>query len=116
MNHAADIVVEKHYDPVGARVGMWLFLFTELLLFGGLFLLYAIYLNKYPDEFHYASGQLDQFVGALNTVILLTSSLTMVLSVGALQRNSTRLSIFFLCCSMVSAARFSASSHICCTA
>ncbi len=96
MNQSADLVMEKHFDPVGARVGMWLFLFTELLLFGGLFLLYAIYLNKYPDEFHYASSQLDQFVGALNTIILLTSSLTMVLSVGALQRKARNLSILFL--------------------
>jgi cytochrome c oxidase subunit 3 len=106
MNHTSELVVEKHYDPVGARVGMWLFLFTELLLFGGLFLLYAIYLNKYPDEFHYASGQLDQFVGALNTIILLTSSLTMVLSVGALQRNSTKLSILFLVMTLLLAAAF----------
>jgi cytochrome c oxidase subunit 3 len=85
---------------------MWLFLFTELLLFGGLFLLYAIYLNKYPDEFHYASGQLDQFVGAVNTVILLTSSLTMVLSVGALQRRSRKLSILFLVLTLLLAAAF----------
>ena len=106
MNQAADLVVEKHFDPVGARVGMWLFLFTELLLFGGLFLLYAIYLNKYPDEFHYASGQLDRFVGAFNTVILLTSSLTMVLSVGSLQRNSNKLSILFLVITLLLAVAF----------
>ena len=96
MSEAATYTVEKHYDPIGAKIGMWLFLFTELLLFGGLFLLYAIYLNRYPEEFHYASGQLDQFVGAINTIILLTSSLTMVLSVGALQRNARKLSMLFL--------------------
>lgn len=40
-----------HKDYVGAKLGMWLFLFTELLLFGGLFLLYAVYLRRYPQEF-----------------------------------------------------------------
>jgi len=55
MSQAAAYTVVKHHDPLGARMGMWLFLFTELLLFGGLFLLYAVYLNRYPEEFHYAS-------------------------------------------------------------
>ncbi len=106
MNHSAEFAVEKHYDPIGARIGMWLFLFTELLLFGGLFLLYAVYLNRYPDAFHYASSKLDQFVGALNTVILLTSSLTMVLSVGTLQRQHRKLSMFFLVVTFLLAAAF----------
>jgi cytochrome c oxidase subunit 3 len=96
MGYTAELTVEKHFDPVGARMGMWLFLFTELLLFGGLFLLYAIYLNKHPQDFHYGSSHLDQFVGALNTVILLTSSLTMVLSVASLQRYNRKLAIIFL--------------------
>ena len=39
-----------HSDPVGARIGMWLFLFTELLLFGGLFLLYAVYRSEFPAK------------------------------------------------------------------
>ncbi|GAB4378856.1 MAG: cytochrome c oxidase subunit 3 family protein [Calditrichia bacterium] len=96
MNHATELAAHRHYDPIGARVGMWLFLFTELLLFGGLFLLYAIYLNKNPEDFRFASSQLDQFVGAMNTIILLTSSLTMALSIGALQRNKRKLAITFL--------------------
>ncbi len=96
INQTAELTLEKYHDPLGARIGMWLFLFTELLLFGGLFLLYAIYLNKHPAEFHYASGQLDQFVGAMNTIILLTSSLTMALSVASLRRSSRKLAILFL--------------------
>jgi cytochrome c oxidase subunit 3 len=106
MDQPMDLAIEKHFDPIGARIGMWLFLFTELLLFGGLFLLYAIYLNKYPEEFHYGSGQLDQFVGALNTVILLTSSLTMVLSVASLQRNNRKLALFFLIATFILGAAF----------
>ncbi len=106
MSQTAELILEKHHDPVGARIGMWLFLFTELLLFGGLFLLYAIYLKRYPEEFHYASGQLDQFVGAMNTIILLTSSLTMVLSVGSLQRHNRKLAIFFLVLTFLLGAAF----------
>ncbi|MBN2366733.1 MAG: cytochrome c oxidase subunit 3 [Calditrichaeota bacterium] len=106
MSQAAELTMEKHYDPIGSRIGMWLFLFTEFLLFGGLFLLYAIYLNKYPEEFHYGSSQLDQFVGAMNTIILLTSSLTMVLAVGALQRDRRKLSIFFLVTTFTFGAAF----------
>jgi len=45
MTHA------PHKDYSGAKLGMWLFLFTELLLFGGLFVLYAVYLARYPQEF-----------------------------------------------------------------
>ncbi len=96
MNHTAELIMEKHHDPVGARIGMWLFLFTELLLFGGLFLLYAIYLHNHPEDFHYGSSHLNQFVGALNTIILLTSSLTMVLSVAMLQRRKENLAVLFL--------------------
>ncbi|OGB69982.1 MAG: hypothetical protein A2Y94_09075 [Caldithrix sp. RBG_13_44_9] len=106
MSQAGELILEKHHDPIGARIGMWLFLFTELLLFGGLFLLYAIYLNKYPEEFHFASSQLDQFVGAMNTLILLTSSLTMVLSVGSLQRQKRNLAILFLVITFLLGAAF----------
>ena len=55
---------------------MWLFLFTELILFGGLFLVYAVYRFKHPEEFLLAASELDTFVGTVNTIILLTSSLT----------------------------------------
>lgn len=96
MSQSAELAVEHHHDPIGAKIGMWLFLFTELLLFGGLFLLYAIYLDKYPQDFYFGSSQLDQFVGAMNTIILLTSSLTMALSVASLQRRKQNLAIFFL--------------------
>ena len=85
-----------HRDAVGARIGMWLFLFTELILFAGLFLTYAVFRLRYASDFHYASGGLNVVVGAVNTLILLTSSLTMVLAVAALERGGRRLSAFFL--------------------
>ena len=76
-----------HKDYAGAKLGMWLFLFTELLLFGGLFLLYAVYLNRYPAEFAAGGKQLDWVLGGANTVILLTSSLFAAMAVTAIQRD-----------------------------
>jgi cytochrome c oxidase subunit 3 len=75
-----------HRDPIGAKTGMWLFLFTELLLFGGLFVIYSVYRNMHGADFHHAAGELNKLMGVTNTFVLLTSSLTMVLSVSALQR------------------------------
>ena len=87
---------EYHPDATGSKIGMWLFLFTELLLFGGMFLLYAVYRIKNPADFHYASLNLDTKVGAINTAILLTSSLTMVLAIGMLERRNRKASLWFL--------------------
>ncbi len=87
-----------HSDPVGARLGMWLFLFTEFLLFGGLFLLYSVYRSNFKSDFHFAATTLSLKMGTINTVILLTSSLTMVLAVASLvkrdRKNSSRFIMF----------------------
>ncbi|HQY19970.1 MAG TPA: cytochrome c oxidase subunit 3 family protein [Ignavibacteria bacterium] len=88
--------VHIHRDDFGSKMGMWLFLFTEVLLFGGLFILYASYRFIYADAFVVAAGELDVFMGAINTVILLTSSLTVVLAIVALQKSNKKLSLFFL--------------------
>ena len=88
--------VHIHRDDFGSKMGMWLFLFTEVLLFGGLFILYASYRFIYADGFVVAAGELDVFMGAINTVILLTSSLTVVLGIVALQKNNKKLCLFFL--------------------
>lgn len=82
---AASARGHAHRDDVGTRMGMWLFLFTELILFGGLFIVYAVYRYKYPAEFQFASRELDTFVGTVNTIILLTSSLTVALSIAAMK-------------------------------
>ena len=75
-----------HRDDHASKMGMWLFLFTEILLFGGLFLLYASYRAKYPQAFHAGGQTLDEFIGTVNTVVLITSSLTVALSITALRR------------------------------
>jgi cytochrome c oxidase subunit 3 len=95
-----------HRDDVGARMGMWLFLFTELILFGGMFILYSIYRYMYPDAFHLAAKELNTIVGTFNTAILLTSSLTMVFAITAIQRKQKALSVFFQVITIILALGF----------
>ncbi len=66
---------------------MWLFLFTELFLFGGLFLVYAVMRTKYASDFHLGALELNAFIGTANTVVLLVSSMTVAMSLTAIQTN-----------------------------
>jgi cytochrome c oxidase subunit 3 len=89
-------MAEAQRDYTGSKIGMWLFLLSEILLFGGLFILYAVYRFKNPTEFHLAAGELNRPFGTLNTLLLITSSLTMALSISFLQKGNQRLSQLFL--------------------
>lgn len=91
-----------------SKIGMWLFLVTEVLLFGGLFVGYGIMHGKHPEAFVAAHHHLDWRLGALNTIVLLVSSWTMVMSVWAAQTGQRKKLIIFLvitillaCCFMV---------------
>jgi cytochrome c oxidase subunit 3 len=97
---------EEHYDPVGNRIGMWLFLTTEILLFSVLFIIYAVYHHDYKPGFAVAAEELNRFLGALNTVILLTSSLTVALSITALQKGKNTLCSRLLGATIVMAGLF----------
>lgn len=92
----AEVMDHVHRDAVGAKIGMWLFLFTELLLFGGMFLAYAVYRYQYREFFTLASKELDVLIGLINTIVLLTSSLTMALSITALRKGNKKLSLLFI--------------------
>ena len=98
MSHAdaASVHGHVHRDEVGSRMGMWLFLFTELILFGGMFLVYAVYRFSHPAEFQLAATQLDTLVGTINTILLLTSSLTVAMSITALSRGQRTLSLWLV--------------------
>jgi cytochrome c oxidase subunit 3 len=87
-------------------MGMWLFIFTELLLFGGLFLVYAVYRHLYPQDFHYAAMQLNVSFGAVNTVILLISSMTVAMSITAIQKGNVKLCLFLIGLTVFLAAFF----------
>jgi cytochrome c oxidase subunit 3 len=85
------------YNPDGSRLGMWLFICTEILLFGGLFLLYSVYRYRYAEAFHAASSLLDRTFGTINTIVLITSSLTVVLSIFELRKgNGARARLWLL--------------------
>ncbi|MCB0361727.1 MAG: cytochrome c oxidase subunit 3 family protein [Bdellovibrionales bacterium] len=76
---------EHEFDT--SKFGVWLFLCTEILMFGGLFVAYAIYHNVHPEIFIEGSKFLDWRMGALNTVVLLVSSFTMALGIHYSQKN-----------------------------
>lgn len=95
-----------HRDDEGSRMGMWLFLFTEVILFGGLFAVYAVYRFLHPEDFHAASGTLSLTFGAVNTVILLTSSLTVALAISAIQMGKRRHALIFLGFTIAAALAF----------
>lgn len=76
----------QHRDDEGAKTGMWLFLFTELLLFSGLILIYVVFRGKFSHEFHEAASHLNVKIGVVNTIVLITSSLTIVIALAKMQR------------------------------
>jgi cytochrome c oxidase subunit 3 len=90
MNETANI---EHRDYTGAKLGMWLFLFTEILLFGGMFLIYAEYRQVNSVEFHEAGREMNVVIGAANTIILLTSSLTIALAISAINKGMKNRSV-----------------------
>ncbi len=79
-----------------AKLGMWLFLATEILLFGGLFCAYAVYRGNRPELFDYGSQFLDTSWGAINTIVLIFSSFTMAIAVWCAQHARKGLTAFFL--------------------
>src|SRR5664280_2321205 len=89
--HAAG---ESGIDYAGKKIGMWIFLFTELLFFGGMFLLYSIYRSQYPSEFHVSAAEENLVMGTINTFILLTSSLFIALSIAAIKEGRKKLSLW----------------------
>lgn len=89
-----------------AKLGMWLFLVTEILLFGGLFVAYAVYRSHHPEVFAYAHRFLDKTLGGLNTVVLICSSLTMAWAVRAAQLGNRRQLARLLAATLLLAAVF----------
>jgi cytochrome c oxidase subunit 3 len=102
--------VQAHHseriDSETGKLGMWIFLFTELFLFGGLFLVYAVFRAKYTEGFHSAADELNTFVGTLNTVFLLVSSMTVAMSITAIQQNRKNLAMLLVFITLVLAALF----------
>jgi cytochrome c oxidase subunit 3 len=85
-----------HRDDFGSKLGMWLFLVTEMVLFGGLFIAYSVMRHRYPAEFHHGGAELNATLAVINTLALLTSSLTVVMSIVATQRGEIKRAMAFL--------------------
>ncbi|MBI3544818.1 MAG: cytochrome c oxidase subunit 3 family protein [Deltaproteobacteria bacterium] len=85
---------------------MWLFLVTEVMLFGGLFVAYIIFRNLYPEMYHEAHHHLNKVMGAINTIVLIFSSWTMATAVGMAQRNEPKKSFRYMAVTIVCACVF----------
>ncbi|MBI4875781.1 MAG: cytochrome c oxidase subunit 3 family protein [Acidobacteria bacterium] len=88
------------------KIGMWLFLVTEVLLFGGLFVGFGLMQNRHPEAFKAAHHHLDRILGLVNTLVLLASSFTMVMAVHAAQGGRRRRLIAFLVLTLLLAGVF----------
>jgi len=87
---------DEHRDDEGSKLGIWLFIFTELLFFGGLFITYAVYRHGNTQAFHLAAEQLDVTIGTINTVILLISSMTIAMATTAIQKKDKRTTLVLI--------------------
>jgi cytochrome c oxidase subunit 3 len=98
LEHQFDDLEQQHE---ASWLGMWVFLTTEVMFFGGLFLGYAVYRGWYSHAFGMASEHLDIVLGTINTAVLLCSSLTMALAVHATQLGTKRSAVILLLITMV---------------
>ncbi|KAF0216089.1 MAG: cytochrome c oxidase subunit [Geobacteraceae bacterium] len=89
-----------------AKLGIWAFLATEVLLFGGLFTAYTVFRINYPALFHTEHLKLNRLLGLINTLVLITSSLTMALGIAAIRRGRRRLLELCLLLTIFMAAGF----------
>src|SRR5690242_5654523 len=103
--------LQHHFDTLeqqqhAATLGMWVFLMTEVLFFGGLFLAYTLYRMWYPDMFLQAHKHLNIPLGAANTIVLIGSSLTMAMAVRSAQLGERGKLVVFLILTMILGAGF----------
>ena len=104
--HVAHHFTDAEQQRDSAKLGMWVFLLTEVLFFGGLFCAYAIYRSWYPEMFHAAHKALDIKMGFINTLVLITSSVTMALSIRSMQLGNKKATMYNLIATLVFAGIF----------
>lgn len=105
-----DVLDDHHYHPPGLQhqfedmkqqeesvsIGMWLFLMQEIMFFGGLFTVYLVFRSRFPMAFAAGSNHLDAFLGGLNTLVLIVSSLTMALTVFYAQKGNRNMQVILI--------------------
>jgi cytochrome c oxidase subunit 3 len=104
-DHAASLVREQFRTAEQQRetetLGMWIFLATEVMFFGGLFVAFTVYRMYYPQAFGAGSADMNILLGSINTVVLITSSFTMALAVHSAEVGNRRLLAFLLVATML---------------
>jgi cytochrome c oxidase subunit 3 len=103
--HVHHPALQHHFETLeqqheASTLGMWIFLVTEVMFFGGLFLAYTIYRIWYPTAWAEGSLELDIVLGGVNTVVLIGSSLTMAMAVRAAQTGAQRSTVYWLLATM----------------
>jgi cytochrome c oxidase subunit III len=112
--------IHHHYHPPGLQhqfenmkqqeesvsIGMWMFLAQEIMFFGGMFTVYLLYRWKFPMAFAAGSNHLDAFLGGLNTLVLIVSSLTMALTVYYAQKGNRMMQVVMIILTMIFGATF----------
>ena len=116
MSTGSEIIVGGHKVPhhyssaeqefQASKLGIWLFLATEILMFGGLFVGYIIFHNLYPEMFAEGAKYLDWRLGGLNTIVLMVSSFTMALSIYYAQKNNPKMTSWMLLVTLACAGIF----------
>jgi cytochrome c oxidase subunit 3 len=104
--HAETLALREQFDTAeqqkdASTLGMWIFLITEVMFFGGMFLMYTVYRDIYFPVFALSSSSLNAVIGAVNTAVLLCSSFTMVLAVRAAQLGQRNAIIIFLILTLI---------------
>ena len=110
--HLKDYFVSSEQQFDAAKMGMWLFLITEILLFSGMFVAYTVYRAWHPEVFQIASTALDPLYGGINTIVLLFSSLTVAMSIHEAQRGNQKKLTMYLVVTLVCAAIFMGIKYI----
>lgn len=111
VHHDPEAHVAHHFDDPAqqfdaGKLGIWAFLVTEILFFSGLFCAYSVYRNLHPEVFVYASTFLDTKMGAINTLVLILSSLTAAWAVRNAQLGQRKMLIFNICVTIACACAF----------
>ncbi len=111
MHHASDAHVAHHFESAqqqfdAGKLGMWLFLVTEVLFFSGLFVAYAVYRRNHPEVFLDAHKYLNTWLGTFNTIVLLVSSLTMAWAVPSAQLGRQKQLVYLIAVTLACASLF----------
>ncbi len=109
--HSSHAMLQHHFDDLdqqreASTLGMWVFLCTEILFFGGLFTTYVVYRTRFHGVFAQASHHLNVFLGGTNTLVLICSSLTMALAIWSSHINKRKMIVFFLILTMILGSTF----------